>query len=451
MLLVLLMGCAGTALPSTTVTPLLIDPPPTPSTTTPNQAVEIQTCSSPPITFGTLCEIYELLEDWHVDRPIDPSILAATALQGLEAFRTEKSEEPPRTLFCAIPHEEFVPICDELGRRITASHLPTRTAVEAAVAYMTDTGLDPFTYYLPPDQAGNFRLNGIVGGIGVLLDARDAAGSKCARITQICRLRIVTVLADNPGFDAGLLEGDVITHLDGTTVDDLGFASVVALIAGDETGVVELKIDRDGDLIDFNIERQELVVPTVEVGIPLDDVAYISIPDFESDITALVDQAISEVGDGAGTVVVDLRDNPGGFIDTVVDVADRFVDGGTVMISEGPDEYLEYTVDPGGSLTSGRLIVLVNGGTASAGEILAGALRDRRGAVIVGTHTFGKDAVQIPFTLRNGGELFVAVARWSTPNGDTVRDGGLKPDRLVEWPNESSIEDIVRLALEAAS
>ena len=193
------------------------------------------------------------------------------------------------------------------------------------------------------------------------------------------------------------------------------------------------------------------MVPTVEVGIPLADVAYISVPDFEADITGLVDSAIAEFDGLAETVVVDLRDNPGGFISTVVEVADRFVDGGTVLISEGPDEFLEYPATSGGPLTSERLIVLVNGGTASAAEILAGALRDRRGATIVGTATFGKDAVQIPFTLRNGGELFIAVARWSTPNGDTAGDGGLQPDRLVDWPVGASTEDIVALALEAAS
>jgi carboxyl-terminal processing protease len=95
-------------------------------------------------------------------------------------------------------------------------------------------------------------------------------------------------------------------------------------------------------------------------------------------------------------------------------------------------------------------VVLVNEGTASAAEVLAGALRDRRDAVIVGTSTFGKDAVQIPFVLRNGGELHVAVARWSTPDGDTVGDGGLSPDREVIWPSGITVEEVVEIALQAA-
>ncbi len=94
--------------------------------------------------------------------------------------------------------------------------------------------------------------------------------------------------------------------------------------------------------------------------------------------------------------------------------------------------------------------MLVNEGTASAAEVLAGALRDRRGALIMGTSTFGKDAVQIPFTLRNGGEFYLAVARWTTPDGETVGDGGLTPDREIAWPADSTVEEVVEMALEAA-
>jgi carboxyl-terminal processing protease len=121
------------------------------------------------------------------------------------------------------------------------------------------------------------------------------------------------------------------------------------------------------------------------------------------------------------------------------------------MVSEAGDEHLEYEATPGGIATDPRLVVLVNQGTASAAEILAGALRDRRSAALIGTDTFGKDAVQIPFTLRNGGEFYVAVARWSTPDGETAGNGGLSPDREVDWPTGATTEDVVDIALEAAS
>ena len=244
LVLLVAVGCSGAATTTTTTTATFSQPIEPTTSTVPTQQIEFQDCSSPTVVFSTLCEVYELLEDWHVDRPLDASVLAEIALAGLEEFETSDVEDQPRTLFCSIPTEDFAPLCEELGRRMTATQLPAGQAVEAAVSHMTDSGLDPFTYYLPPDQAGNFRLNGITGGIGVLLDARDAAGSKCARITSVCQLQVVTIFESNPGFEAGLVEGDTITRLDGEPVDGLGFASVVAAIEGDETGVISLTVER---------------------------------------------------------------------------------------------------------------------------------------------------------------------------------------------------------------
>ena len=305
---------------------------------------------------------------------------------------------------------------------------------------------------MPPDQRDAFRLNGVVGGIGVLLDARDAAGSKCARLGGVCVLEVVTVLEDNPGYEAGLMSGDVIVSVDGDAVDGQGFSTVVSQIAGDETGIVQITVDRDGEAVEFEIERAVLATPTVEIRSLAAGVGYIRIPDFDWDIPVLVANALDElITTGPGTIVVDLRDNPGGFVDAVVSVADMFISDGIVMISDGPDEHLEYPAASGGRATSQRLVVLVNAGTASAAEILTGALRDRRNAVVVGTDTFGKDAVQIPFSLRNDGEFYVVVARWSSPNGETAEGDGLQPDIEVEWPEGATVEEIVDLALEAAS
>ena len=125
---------------------------------------------------------------------------------------------------------------------------------------------------------------------------------------------------------------------------------------------------------------------------------------------------------GPDTIVIDLRDNPGGFIDAAIEVASEFIDGGVVLETVGPDASQLFEAAGGGVATTERLVVVVNQGSASAAEILAGALRDRREAIVVGTTTFGKDAAQIPFDLRNGGELFVTVARWSTPSGLTARE-----------------------------
>lgn len=425
---------------------------PAPTTTEPALEVDVQSCQSPPVTFSPLCEAYELLETWYMDAPIDPEALAAVAVRGLEEFTSTDTETVPRTLFCAIPDPAFSVLCDELARQVQESSVPVGPAVEAALAHMVDFGLDPFTYYLPPDQAGSVRLNGIVGGIGIVLDARDAAGSKCARISEACSLEVVIVLDDNPGDEAGLLPGDLITGVDGETVIGQSFTAVVSLIAGDERGDIELTIERDSQELEVVMERRDLAIPTVEAGIAADGVGYLKIPDFEMDVPELVAGALEDLAvEDPETIVVDLRDNPGGYVDAFVEVADFFVDGGIVMTSEATGESLEYEATAGGLATSERLVVLVNKGTASAAEILAGALRDRRGAVLVGTDTFGKDTVQIPFELRNGAELYVAVARWSTPDGDTVTNGGLAPDYELSWPPGVEAPEIVDIALEAVS
>jgi carboxyl-terminal processing protease len=190
----------------------------------------------------------------------------------------------------------------------------------------------------------------------------------------------------------------------------------------------------------------------VEIDLPQEGMAYLKIPDFEDDIPELVHDALTAVMElQPKTIVVDLRDNPGGFILSAVETASEFIDSGVVLTEVSPDGSEEYLAEPGGLATTQRLVVMVNEGTASAAEMFAGALRDRRGAMVVGTNTFGKDAVQIAFSLNNGGELYVAVARWMTPAGHSAGAKGLTPDRQVDWSVTTSLEDAIAAAIEAAS
>lgn len=452
--LVLVLVACGDSTQSTTTSVRAADTVPSIPTTTTlgTQPMEVQDCSTPPVPFSALCEVYELVQNWHVDRPIPPTQLAEVAIDALENHISTQTEEPPRTLFCAVPNDSFEPFCEELAARVWETGIAIGPAIEESVVAMSDLGLDPFTYYVPPDQVGSFRQNGVVGGVGVLLDATNPVGSKCARIEETCPLEIVVVLEDNPGAEAGLRPGDRIISVNGQPVEGQGFAATATEIAGDETGAVTITVEREGETVEFAIEREPISVPTVDVSLPLSDVGYLRIPDFEADISELVEQALTSLVEASpDTIVIDLRDNPGGFIDTVIDVASQFIDGGTVLETTGPNENFRYPAGDSGLATSQRLIILVNRGTASAAEILAGALRDERSAVIVGSNTFGKDAVQIPFQLRNGGELYVAVARWSTPSGSTAANGGLTPDRELQFPTDSSVDELVRAALDAAS
>ena len=451
-LAVLLAACGPGAVESATTT----SGPPPPTTgvaTTEIQPVPlpvvVQDCTTPQIGFAPLCEAYELVQEWHMDRPIDPGMLAGAALAGVRDFTTDATQAPPRTLFCAIPDPAFSRLCEELARRMGEEAIPVGEAIEAAVLAMADTGLDQFSYYVPPDLVGSYRPNGVVGGLGILLDATDAAGSKCVRITSSCPLEIVFVLEDNAGADAGLEAGDQITGVNGEPVDGLGFVDTATRLAGDETGVVEMEVVREGEMLELTIERAPLVIPTVEIDLPRNGVGYIRIPDFEPDMPDLVrDGLIALTDDPIDRLVIDLRDNPGGFLDSAVDVATEFIEGGTVVRTVGPGEDFDYDAGLDGLATQLEIVVLVNGGTASAAEILAAALRDRRGATIIGEPTFGKDAVQIAFELNNGGEFNVAIARWLSPDGTTVAGSGLVPDRTVELPPAMTRGELADLAFQ---
>jgi carboxyl-terminal processing protease len=423
----------------------------TPTTSIP-LPVQVDDCSAPPAPFSPLCEAYELIQEWHVDRPFDVATMAAAALQGLDGYVTVETADPPRALICAIPDPAFAELCTRLAARIDAGSVPVGPAMEAALIGMIDHGLDPFSYYVPPDQVDIFRSNGVVGGIGVLLDATDAVGSRCARVAPACPLRIVFVVEDNPAAEAGLLPGDVITAIDGASVEGLGFVEAVSRIAGDETGTVEITVERNGGVVEvFGIERAQLAVPTVEIDVPQPGVGLIRIPDYETDIPGLVHQGLTELMDsGIDTLIVDLRDNPGGYIDVSVLVLSEFIEEGVLFNSSAPGEEVPTTALGDGIATGVDLVVFVNEGTASAAEITAAALRDRRGAVIVGQPTFGKNAVQIPFELRNGGEFYVAVAHWTSPDGESVADGGLIPDHALSLPADLTPEELVELSLEAA-
>lgn len=409
--------------------------------------VVVDDCTAPQVGFAPLCETYGLIQEWHVDRPLDPGPMAAAALEGLRGFSSEETEPLPRTLFCALPDPAFAPLCGELADRMVATGVPVAAAMEAALLAMGDRGLDPFSYYLPPDQVGSFRANGVVEGVGILLDATDAAGSRCARLAPPCPLRIVFVLEDNPGAAAGLQPGDVVLAVDGETVDGRGFVETATRMGGEARGPVELTVEREGRLV-VVVERGPIVVPTVEIDLPLPGVGYLRIPDFESDVPDLVRQGLSELVDvGARRLVLDLRDNPGGSIDAVVQVAGELMVG-PLLEASARGETVVYEARGEASAADLELAVLVNGGTASAAEILAAALHDQREAVLIGEASFGKDVLQIPFELDNGGELHVAVARWRSPAGITVAGAGLLPDRATHLPADMSTDELASVAFE---
>lgn len=459
LLVVALAACgngepAGTsaASPSTSTPPTTASTPVTAvvPTTEPAVGYTVADCQTPPVTFALLCDVYELLARHHVDAPLDPSALAAAAALGIDSYRPESVDPASSSFVCAIPDESFERLCEPIAERLAGDPEETEAAVEEAVAAMITFSLDPFTYYLPPELSGALTEDGIVNAVGMLVTIRDPLGSTCTVVENNCQLEVVLSVVDGPAYEAGIEAGDIITTIDGEPVSGTGLVEVVGLLDGPEgtTTTIE-RVDADGGIDEVTIERRLPPTPDLEAEIPSPGVGYIRLPDFAADIPLFVHSVLEEwQAEDLDRIVLDLRDNPGGFVDVATLVASEFLSGGLVLRSEAPGESLEYPVQEGGLATAGPpLTVVVNAGSASASEILAGVLQERDRATVVGEPTFGKDTVQIGFPLRNDGELRVTVAHWVTPEGVSVARDGVVPDTVVDIPADASPAEVVDLTL----
>ncbi len=449
LLAVAVISCSGNAAPLTTSPVATSAAPPSPTVTLPPPLeYEVRSCEqTPPVAFALLCEAFDLIVENHVDQPLDLQELAVSARLGVTSAPDGTATEAPRLLVCALPEVALEPVCAAIAERLRFGEMSVEEAVEAAVRSMIELSLDPFTLYLPPALAGELREDGIIGGIGVLLDATDAAGSRCRFVGGSCPLRVVFVVEGGPGDVAGLEPGDVIETIGGESVEGKALVDVVAAITDGST--VMVGVQRDGVTTTVTLMPGTVDFPEVDGRIVSPGVGYLLIPDFGFDTAALVTEALVELrAEAASTIVIDLRDNPGGLLLSVILVASQFVAEGEILSTVGPgDEVESHEAFPGGIATGVRTIVLMNGGSASAAEVLAGTLRDRAGGVLVGSPSFGKNTVQIPFRLRNDGELRVTVARWLTPSGESVAPAGLSPDIAFDFPRDVSVEELVSLVL----
>jgi carboxyl-terminal processing protease len=435
--------------------PVVTALPPTPATTAvpvtttvPDIELTVTGCSSPPVTFGLLCEVVQLLAVNHFSPP-DDGRLAEAALTGIEQFETRDTAETPRGLTCAIPSETFASLCSEVVERLETDPVPVADLVEAGVINMLAGTVDPYTMYVPPELAGAVGEDGIVPGVGVVVAAQTAAGSPCVRIEGPCPLRVLTVLGGSPAEEAGLLMDDVIVAVDGTLVQGLTVIEVAAGLAGEAGTTAVLDVVRDGESLQINVTRADasaLPVTSEMVG----QLGYLRLPEFGFDAHLFFHFALQNLIDsGARRLILDLRDNPGGFLFSVSIIGSEFFSSGLLYKTMSPAEDLDYPAVDGGIATRIPVIVLVNGSSASAAEILAAVLQERGRAVIVGTPTYGKNLVQVPFSLRNGGALRVSISRWTTPAGASVESTGVVPDVTADIGPELTIEEVVAAALAA--
>jgi carboxyl-terminal processing protease len=313
----------------------------------------------------------------------------------------------------------------------------------AAITGSLETLDDEYTRFIRPDVAERMRedMSGSVSGIGAFVRENDNG-----------YIEITRPIDGQPADLAGLLPGDVIISVDGETVEDRDFNEVLMMIRGPEGTTVTLTIMREdeNEPLDFTIVRALFEVAVVEkemLGSEEFPIAYIHLTSFTRNAdTAVFDALKASLEQNPQALIFDLRDNGGGFLDQAVDVADIFLSEGVVLYersSGGIDK--KFDSDTGDLGEKLPLVVLVNAGSASASEIVAGAIQDHGRGTLIGEPTFGKGSVQLVHTLSDGSELRVTIARWYTPNNKSISDEGITPDIEIPSPLDLGGEDDTQL------
>jgi len=308
--------------------------------------------------------------------------------------------------------------------------------VESAINGML-AGLDPHSSYMDAKSFRDMQVQtrGEFGGLGIEVTMEEGL------------IKVVAPIDETPAAKAGVMANDIITHLDDEPVQGLTLNQAVEKMRGPVNTKIKLRIMRKGQdkPVEVSITRDVIRVRSVRSHMEGDDVAYVRITQFNEQTTEGLRRAINELtaqgGDKLRGFVIDLRNNPGGLLDQAISVSDAFLEKGEIVSTRGrnAEETQRFNARPG-DLTRGKpLIVLINGGSASASEIVAGALQDHKRATVIGTRSFGKGSVQTIIPLGSGnGALRLTTARYFTPAGISIQAKGIKPDIevLQEVPDE---------------
>ena len=303
--------------------------------------------------------------------------------------------------------------------------------VESAINGML-TSLDPHSSYLNADDAKDMRVQtkGEFGGLGIEVTMENEL------------VKVITPIDDTPAMRAGVLAGDLIAEIDGEEVRGLSLADAVDRMRGEVNTPIELTILREGadKPLKIKIVRDVIKVKAVKDRIE-EDVGYLKITSFTEKTFGDLQDAITRIkkelpDDKLKGYVLDLRLNPGGLLDQAVAVSDAFLDKGEIVRTKGREERnIDLYTARAGDLTNGKpVIVLINGGSASASEIVAGALQDHRRATVLGTRSFGKGSVQTIIPLQENGALRLTTALYYTPSGKSIQGAGINPDIEVAQP-----------------
>ena len=368
------------------------------------------------------------------------ALLALSSTVIAIAQTDESTEDKPTAVSTSFEELQLFADTFDAIRRGYVEDVTDAELFEMAVKGML-TSLDPHSAYLTDDDYENLQesTEGQFTGLGIEIGYRGGF------------IAIVTPIDGSPAIDAGLKAGDVILKIDGTSTQGMSTSESSTYMRGPEGTTVTLEIGRAGESQPFDVvvTRGVIDVPSVRSRELDDGYWLIRVSRFQRDsgreVTSAIESAL-EKGEVKG-VVLDVRNNPGGVMNASVEMASNFLDGGLVVYTKGrhPDSMNTYNAEPGELLPGVPVVVLVNGGSASASEIIAGALQDRGRAVIMGTQSFGKGSVQTVLPVSDTKALKLTTSLYYTPNGRSIQAEGIVPDVVVERAQLTSLEQGNRL------
>lgn len=313
-------------------------------------------------------------------------------------------------------------------RYVDQKKIDSKKMYYGAIKGMVASIEDPYTFFLTPEENKQTKddLEGKFEGIGAQLGLKDN------------RIIIIAPLKKSPAESAGVKAGDIINKVDGSSTKSWTLSEAVSKIRGPKNTKVKLTLERNGKEIDITIVRQQIIVNSVELSY-IKNVALLKVNQFGDNTNDEWNNAVKEIDEKWSNkqingIVLDLRNNPGGYLEGSVYLASEFLPIGKLVVKQEATIYgnKEYRVSRIGKLQTIPLVVLINEGSASASEILSGALRDHKRAQLIGEKSFGKGSVQEALDLKEGAGLHVTVAKWILPNGDWINGKGIEPKIIIK-------------------
>ena len=354
-----------------------------------------------------------------------------------KAFFKESPKELVDEVWQLIDHEYVDESFNSLDWNSVRSDYLNRTYTDQEEAYVAVREMleqldDPYTRFMDPEEFRNMQIDtsGELTGVGIQISQEEETNE----------IIVVAPIEDTPAYEAGLLSGDVFEFIDGQSTEGMELSYAVNLIRGPVDSSVTLSVSREGEALDFELSRARIEIHPVRYSVENSEegtVGYIRLTQFSANASTEMQEAIEALEERDVTgYLLDLRSNPGGLLFSSIEIAEMWIEEGTIVSTVDRDEVSDEEVAHNIALTDRPLVVLVDGGSASASEILSGALQDNDRAVLVGTQTFGKGLVQSVRGLADGSGVEVTIAKYLTPSGRDINQLGIAPDYIVELTDE---------------